>query len=177
MLKKVLKIIYTVLRLFYLKIRYRTRFNFKIPQRKIERNFEVAIKKHGFLFLGSNNNFKKGSHLTANHGGKIIIGSNNFFNYNVSITALSQIKIGNHCKLANNVVIIDHDHDYKNGNNGYKLDNVILGNNVWVGANSTILKGVTIGDGAVVAAGSVVTKNVPKRAVVAGSPAKIIKRY
>ncbi|MEF9934690.1 MAG: 2,3,4,5-tetrahydropyridine-2,6-dicarboxylate N-acetyltransferase [Clostridium sp.] len=54
-------------------------------------------------------------------------------------------------------------------------DPVIVGNNVMVGANAVLLEGVKIGDGAVVAAGSVVTKDVPEKVVVAGTPAKIIK--
>ena len=50
-----------------------------------------------------------------------------------------------------------------------------IGNDVWIGCNSIILKGVTIGDGAIVAAGSVVTKDVPDYAVVGGAPAKVIR--
>ena len=52
---------------------------------------------------------------------------------------------------------------------------IVLGKNVWVGSNSTILQGVAIGDNAVVAAGAVVTKNVPANVVVGGVPARIIK--
>jgi acetyltransferase-like isoleucine patch superfamily enzyme len=51
-----------------------------------------------------------------------------------------------------------------------------IGNHVWIGENSFILKGVTIGDGAIVAATSVVTKDVPPRCIVAGNPAQIIRR-
>lgn len=50
-----------------------------------------------------------------------------------------------------------------------------IGNNVWLGANVTVLPGVTIGDNAVVAAGAVVTKDVPENMIVAGVPAKILK--
>jgi acetyltransferase-like isoleucine patch superfamily enzyme len=50
-----------------------------------------------------------------------------------------------------------------------------IGNNVWIGSNSTVLGGVTIGNNAVIAAGSVVTRDVPENTVVAGVPAKVIK--
>lgn len=52
---------------------------------------------------------------------------------------------------------------------------VEIGNNVWIGVGTTILKGVTIGDGAIIAAGSVVTKDIPARCLAAGVPAKVIK--
>ena len=52
---------------------------------------------------------------------------------------------------------------------------VIIGNDVWIGMNATILSGVTIGDGAVIGASSVVTKNVPAYSIVAGNPAKLIR--
>ena len=52
---------------------------------------------------------------------------------------------------------------------------VKIGNDVWIGSNATILPGVEIQDGAIIAAGSIVTKDVPKNAVVAGNPARIIK--
>lgn len=52
---------------------------------------------------------------------------------------------------------------------------IIVGNDVWIGANSVLLSGVTIGDGAIVASGSVVTKDIPPYAVVGGIPAKVIK--
>ena len=54
---------------------------------------------------------------------------------------------------------------------------VIISNNVWIGMNATILKGVTIGENSVVAAGAVVTKSVPANVVVGGNPAIIIKEF
>lgn len=53
---------------------------------------------------------------------------------------------------------------------------IVLGKNVWVGSNATILQGVTIGDNAVVGAGAVVTKDVEANTIVGGVPAKLIKR-
>ena len=52
---------------------------------------------------------------------------------------------------------------------------IVIGNDVWIGANSVITAGVRINDGAVVAAGSVVTKEVPENAIVGGVPARVIK--
>ncbi len=51
-----------------------------------------------------------------------------------------------------------------------------IGNHVWIGMRSIILKGVTIGDGSIVAAGSVVVKDVPNNCLVAGNPAKVVKK-
>lgn len=57
----------------------------------------------------------------------------------------------------------------------YKNKKVVIGNFCWLGARVTILPGITIGDGAAIGAGSVVAHDVPKGAVVAGNPAKILK--
>lgn len=56
-----------------------------------------------------------------------------------------------------------------------KYKNVVIQNDVWIGANSVIMPGLTIGNGSVIGAGSVVTKDVPDYAIVAGVPAKVIK--
>jgi acetyltransferase-like isoleucine patch superfamily enzyme len=55
------------------------------------------------------------------------------------------------------------------------IEPIKIGNHVWIGMNSTILKGVTLGDNSIVAAGSVVTKSFPNNVLIAGVPAKIIK--
>jgi len=102
------------------------------------------------------------------------------------ITAINKIIIGDGVLLGNFVILTDNFHG-----GGDFIDNqipvhpinrplyskgpVIIGDNVWIGDKATILPGVTIGNGAIVGANSVVTKDVPARAVVAGSPAKIIK--
>lgn len=62
----------------------------------------------------------------------------------------------------------------KNGNPCFPPP-IVVGRNVWIGSNSTILQGVTIGDNSIIAAGSVVTKDVPANAIVAGVPARFIR--
>ena len=109
---------------------------------------------------------------------EITIGDNCFFNHNCSLTAAENIVIGNQCMFANNFVVVDHDHDRKDGKILKELVSapVKIGNNVWCGANVTVLKGVTIGDGAVIAAGSVVNRDVAAYSVVAGVKKKKISK-
>jgi len=88
------------------------------------------------------------------------------------------LKIGNKTVIAPGVRIIDHDHDTnpkKRHENIFPGKEIIIGENVWIGYDSTILKGVNIGDGAIVAAGSIVTKDVKSNTLVGGTPAKKIK--
>ena len=74
-----------------------------------------------------------------------------------------------------NLVTLNHDLTPEN-RDATHCQPIVIEDNAWIGINSTILPGVTIGENAVVAAGSVVTKSVPANAIVAGNPAKFIKR-
>ena len=98
----------------------------------------------------------------------------------------AKLIIGNYVMIGPQVSIITGDHKIDtvgkymvNVSDDEKVPEndlpVVIEDDVWIGANSTILKGVTIGEGSVVAAGSVVTKNVPAYTIVGGVPAKIIK--
>ena len=101
-----------------------------------------------------------------------------------TIYARNSIKIGDQCIIGGNVKILDNDFHPADPEIRRKtpVDNfasapIVIGNNVFIGVNSLILKGVTIGDNAVVGAGSVVTKDVPADALVAGNPARVIKYF
>ena len=101
------------------------------------------------------------------------IGNGGFMNTDGYIMCNESITIGDNVVIARNVTIRDSDGHSLNGNN--MKSPIIIGNKVWIGTNSTILKGVTVEDGAVVAAGSLVNKNVPAKCLVGGVPAKILK--
>lgn len=111
---------------------------------------------------------------------KLFIGNNVIINRNVFITARDYIYIGNDVLIGQNTIINSGNHNFSNPNmpistQGHSSNKIIIGNDVWIGANCSVLKGVKIGDGAVIGAGSVVTKDVAPYTIVAGVPAKKIK--
>ncbi len=130
--------------------------------------------------------------LFAFNLGKIKIGKYCYIGKNSQIDACVEVKIGNYCMISNNVLIQDHNSHpvkkiqrrrqlinlQKKPTNVYESDTkkVVIGEDVWICTDSTILKGVTIGSGSIIAASAVVTKNVPSNCIVAGNPAKIVKK-
>ena len=106
---------------------------------------------------------------------EVVIGDAVFINTGVIIAAEKKIHIGNETIIGDQVIIYDSDWHGFDGND-VKSVPVEIGNHVWIGARALILKGVRIGDNSIVAAGSVVTKNVEDAAIVAGNPAKFIRK-
>lgn len=114
-------------------------------------------------------------------GDDVSINENNLF-----LNTRAKVIIGNHVMFGPNVTCITGDHRtdisgrvMTSITESEKLpendqDIIVKGDN-WIGANSTILKGVTIGEGAIVAAGALVTNDVPPYSIVGGGPAKVIK--
>lgn len=100
-----------------------------------------------------------------------------------SICAATSVVIGNGCLLGANVLISDTDfHPIANLSRRYAAlppsntdDGVRIGDNVFVGANATILKGVRVGANSVIGAGSVVTASVPSGVIAAGNPCRVIR--
>lgn len=95
-------------------------------------------------------------------------------------TIIGPVCIGNHVNLAQGITITALNHNFEDASKrideqGISTKPVVIGDDVWIGANAVILPGVTIGSHCVVAAGAVVTKDVPDNCVVGGVPAKVIK--
>ena len=87
------------------------------------------------------------------------------------------ITIGDDVTLAPRVHILAHDASTKKGIGFTKIGLVNIGNNVFIGASSTVLPNVTIGDNVVIGAGSIISKDIPSNSVAVGNPAKVICSY
>lgn len=143
-----------------------------------------------------------GCSIKTNYGGKITIGNYCEVLYGVCLMTYGGIiQIGNNCSInpytiiyghgkgviiGNNVLIAAHtiiipsNHIFKNLNipinqQGENSKGIVIEDNVWIGAGCKILDGVRVEFGAIIAAGTVVNKNVPRNAIVAGVPGKVIK--
>ena len=138
------------------------------------------------------NSWIRGYLLVYNHGGIIEIGDDCFVGPCTRIWAAKKIIIGNRVLIAHNVNIHDNNshplnsklrhmdflHILKDGlqfHNDLRESDIIIEDDVWIGFNSTIMKGVKIGKAAIIGANTNVNFDVPDYAVVVGNPAKIIK--
>ena len=114
----------------------------------------------------------------------ISIGDGTHIGFNNSIRAAKRITIGKKCILAPFVTIIDTNAHPLDPDKRLKCERipdheirpVEIGNNVWIGERAIITPGVRIGDGAIVGANAVVIKDVPEKTIVAGNPAKVVKK-
>ena len=118
--------------------------------------------------------FFYGADIILFKNSRLNLGNNSFINSDCKIRCHENITIGEDCAISHEVIIMDSDAHKLNGIKATKP--ICIGKHVWIGTRVTILKGVTIGDDAIIAAGSVVTKSVPPKTMVAGVPAKIIKK-
>lgn len=151
------------------------------------------IASSGHIYIGEKS-CVRGSIEIQRENGEIEIGMNCYIGDHTRIWAGKRIKIGNYVLIAHNVNIFDNDthpinylerrNDAENiiFNHGVRKNYLSLHSalveiedDVWIGCNSIILKGVKIGKGSIVAAGSVITKDVPPFSLVAGNPAKIVR--
>lgn len=121
------------------------------------------------------------SSLYVNKGATLTLGSG-YFNTGLNMSVFDTVTIGKKVYVSENVTIRDSDdHHLSSMDETETIQSkgmtapITIEDNVWIGMNATILKGVTIGTGSVIAAGAVVTKDVPPHCVVAGVPAKVIR--
>ncbi len=133
---------------------------------RIKKDFCIVIDKNSKFIIGDNFRAKYNFKINCLNGGILKIGNNVFINNNCDITAMKKIEIGNNVLIGHNLLVIDHDHNYKKNIKNYVSNEIKIGNNVWIGANVTILKGVKIGNNVVVGANSLICKDVEDNCII-----------
>lgn len=104
-----------------------------------------------------------------------------YIGHNAKIFGEGEIRIARNVIIGPNITIMTSNHNYNNNPKTIPYDEIniekytLIKSNVWIGANVSIIPGITIEEGVVIGMGSVVTKDIPRCAVVGGNPAKIIK--
>lgn len=155
----------------------------------IGNNPPFIVAEAGFKVVGGANitigvdcSFGRHSCLIADGGGSIRVGNCVRVNSDVLINASIRgvINIGNNVLIGPRVLFRSTNHKFDDphvpiASQGHLPGVITVSDDVWIGANATILKGVTVGRGAIVAAGAVVTKDVPPLSIVAGVPARLVK--
>ncbi len=158
-----------------------------LTYRRLSNNGKIYIGRHvvfagrNKIELGENVSLYGFDYLNAEgERGYIRIGERSHVDQFCVLYGQGGLEIGRFCAIASGVKIYSQSNQYKHSKNERIIDQpvvfkkVILGDDVWVGANAAILPGVQIEEGAIVGAGAVVTRNVSSYSIVAGVPAKII---
>ncbi len=147
----------------------------------VERNVQLIIdSKDSFIRLDSNAYLASYCRLKTFEGwiraGKNLGVSNFSF-----LAGQGGLLIGDNVRIGPHVVIYASNHIFNNPHipiveQGMSCKGITIEDNIWIGAGAIILDGVRIGEGSVIGAGAVVTKDIPPRSIVAGVPARIIKK-
>lgn len=162
-----------------------------LPYFKLPRESKIYFGNNVVLnsdFKNSNTALTYRCKFVTGYFGKITVGNNTMFN-GVCVVSYKSVTIGNNCQIASSTLITDTDfhpgdpveREKQVSGQEFSFDNVkkaeiVIGDNVWIGWNSTILKGVVIGKNSIVGAGSVVLAgNYPPNTVIAGNPARVVK--
>ncbi|MCO4641097.1 CatB-related O-acetyltransferase [uncultured Streptococcus sp.] len=151
----------------------------KIRNKILHKQFRIKNRKNEIRFYDFNS-------LENVEAGNYSYGNLSLFDFKDG----SKLKIGNFCSFAKNTFFcLGGEHDYKtlstypfesrisdNKITSFSKGDIVIGDDVWIGVNVTILSGVKIGQGAIIAAGSVVTKDVEPYSIYGGVPARLIKK-
>jgi len=139
----------------------------------------IVLHEGAYLRIRGNAVIGDGVIIEVHAGASLEIGPETFINPNARVIALESIRIGADCAVAWDVQIMDGDRHFFLDGKGEREKNtaaIQIGDHVWIGARSLILKGTRIEKGAVIGAGSVVSGHIPAGAVAAGNPAGVIRQ-
>ena len=155
----VISVAYSIIRFSFIKLFYWEQFHYQMIERFSPNTDIYFIGRRGKIVLGRKVRAHSLCRLRVIGNGVIDIGDNATMNYGCMVTARGFIKIGRGVEFGPNVLLYDHDHDYKCEGGlkagKYKTGTIEIGENSWIGANVVILKNTKLGRNCVVAAGCV----------------------
>lgn len=151
----------------------------------------IDIRQTGGLVVVGPDSLIEGQLVVETPSGRLTIGANTYVGGGTMIASACEINIGDDVLISYWCLIMDSDNHslrrsqrrgdlqtWRHGHHDWsksRMAKVTIGDGAWIGARSTIVKGVTLGEGAIVAAGSVVSRDVPAYTIVAGNPAAIVR--
>lgn len=158
-LKSILNRILSIIHLYFVKLTHPIGFKFNGIS-VILSSSHFSIHDEGMIKVEKNVGIRRYCEFAVSENGKIVLHQNTFYNNGCMIVAHKSITIGEGTRLGPNVLIYDHDYDYKKRDafiEGKHISEAIsIGKNCWIGAGAIILKGTVIGDNCVIGAGCVI---------------------
>lgn len=145
----------------------------------IGRNTIISVSNNSNVSIGDNVCFRDNNYIEVGKNSNLKIGDHSFLNRCCQVVCMNDIEIGKHVAIGTNVSFFDHDHIVvPNKPNDWaksKYGKIIIGNDVWIGANSLILRDTKIGDNSVLAGGTVFKGELQKNLMIYQKKEKIIK--
>jgi acetyltransferase-like isoleucine patch superfamily enzyme len=167
-----------LIRWAWLKLRYGRRLQtdgicFVCPGVQLEIGRDATLRIGRWAWIGDGSKSRV-------HEGEVSIGAKTVMGQECTISAYQRVCIGRECILADRVMLIDFDHGVVEVDRPIRLQGIYkrdvrVGHNVWMGYGACVLRGVTVGNNAIIGTNAVVTKPVEDNAVMAGSPARVIR--
>jgi len=168
-----------IARWLWLKLRWRGRLRtdglcFVCPGVKFEIGRNATVTLGRWSWIGHRTKIRA-------HEGHVSIGAKSVLGQECTISCYQHVSIGRECIIADRVMMIDFDHGMVEierpiREQGIYKRNVDIGHNVWIGYGACILRGVTVGNNTVIGTSAVLTASVPSDVVVAGVPARVIRK-
>lgn len=165
----VISVVYSLIRFCIIKLFHWRAFRFYMIER-FSPNTSLYFTGRGEISLGKYVTAHTHVRLIVGENAKLIIDDNVRFNYGCIVTAMKYIHISKNVGFGPNVLIYDHDHDFRVPGGvmekKFKKGSVTIGEDTWIGANTIILRDTKIGANCVVAAGSVIKGNFPDKTLI-----------
>lgn len=166
------------IKLWFYKLAFGRDFQFK-GKIRFSSKADIRIRKHGKMIMEDESGISDGNIIRVTDSGKLTLKKGANISQTCIVVCQSEINIGEYTSIGPHCAIFDHDHDYKThgliNRNGCVAAPILIEDNVWIGSNCTILKGITIGTGSIVAAGSVITKDIPPHTLYYAKGTKVFK--